>query len=114
MLNYGADVNVRTKDGVAPLHMAARFNPNVEVISALLKAGANVKARTRVAIGGDTPLHNAAMKSTNPEVILLLLKAGSDGLAENHGGKTPFFWVENNEKLKYTKAYWALHDLMFD
>ena len=58
-LRAGADVNATdNKLGSTPLHWAARENKNPDVITALLKAGADIDARDR---GGATPLHWAAL-----------------------------------------------------
>ena len=64
---------------------AAWSNENPEVITVLLKAGAEVNASADY---GETPLMRAAEKNTNPEVITVLLKAGADVNAKNNGGKT--------------------------
>lgn len=48
----------------------------MEVIIALVNAGANVNAKNRY---GDTPLHIAADWNEIPEAIMFLLKAGADG-----------------------------------
>jgi len=55
---------------------AARYNPNPEVITTLLKAGAEIEARD---VYGGTPLILAAMGNKNPEVIRVLVEAGSPG-----------------------------------
>ncbi len=57
-----------------PLHWAAWYNTNPEVITALVDAGADVMARDE---NGDTPLHRAA-GNTNPDVIKALIVAGAD------------------------------------
>ena len=51
-LNAGADVNARNEYGRTPLHYAARFSENPEVITALLDAGAD---GTAVNKDGKTP-----------------------------------------------------------
>ena len=41
MRTIGADVNARDEDGWTPLHEAAEWNANPDVITALIKAGAD-------------------------------------------------------------------------
>jgi len=45
-IDQGADVNAQNKDGATPLMYAAAFNQNPEVITTLLKAGADGKAKS--------------------------------------------------------------------
>ena len=45
LVEAGADVHARTDDGVTPLHGAAALNANPDVITVLLKAGADLKAK---------------------------------------------------------------------
>ncbi|MFN5496919.1 MAG: ankyrin repeat domain-containing protein [bacterium] len=47
LVEAGADVTMQDGDGVTPLHLAARFNPDPSVVGALLDAGADVHARVR-------------------------------------------------------------------
>ena len=58
------------------LMWAAGWNQNCDVISTLLKAGADLKARDKT--HGDTVLMFAAIMNPNPVVITTLLKAGAD------------------------------------
>ena len=44
-ISKGADVNAQDKDGKTPLISAAQTNKNPEVITTLLKAGADIEAR---------------------------------------------------------------------
>src|SRR5689334_16000865 len=53
LVNQKADVNVALGDGMTALHWAA-FKDDLEMAKLLLRAGANVKATTR--IGDMTPL----------------------------------------------------------
>ena len=47
-IDKGADVNAPlAENGMTPLIAAASYNPNLEVIAILLKAGADVDAPTR-------------------------------------------------------------------
>ena len=82
---YGANVNARDS-GLTPLMAAAGNNADPEVISALIKAGADVKAKN---VSGRTPLLSAAMSNSNPEVISALIKAGADVNEMDADGRTP-------------------------
>jgi ankyrin repeat protein len=89
---------------------AAANNTNPEVLTTLLKAGAEVNARKQ---NGGTALIVAAQYNTNPEVLSVLLKAGADAEAKDNSGKTAFDHAEKNEKLKGTDVYWKLNDARF-
>ena len=55
--------------------LAAQYSENPEILSALLRAGADLNAKNKV---GKTPLMYAAQYSKNPEVIKALLEAGAE------------------------------------
>src|SRR5215468_6447988 len=74
LLQQKVDVNVAQGDGTTALHWAA-YRDDVEMAQLLIKAGADVKAATRV--GSMTPLFMAA-KNGNAAMIQLLLTAGAD------------------------------------
>lgn len=107
----GADVNaIGGRYDLTPLMYAASGNPDPEVITVLLKAGADVNARDRLIRRPDansnpkenrprvtvstktdygmTPLMFAAQSNPNPEVIRVLLKAGADINAKHQDGST--------------------------
>ena len=78
LLEAGADVNAKNKDGVTPLMPAAGSNPNPEVLKALLEAGADAKAKNNE---GKTALDYARMneKLKDTEALRLLEdKAGQN------------------------------------
>ncbi len=97
-------------NGMTPLMMAARFGSSLEVITALLKAGAKVEARSE---NGTTPLMYAARYNSSPEVITALLKAGADAKAKDEGGETALDYAKENDKIYKTKAYWELNDAFY-
>ena len=70
LIEAGANVNTRTKDGSTALMMAAEFNENPEVCKVLIEAGADINATMR---DGLTALITAANYNKNPEVFYLLL-----------------------------------------
>src|SRR5262245_16567510 len=72
LLEKGGDVNAAQGDGMTALHWAAA-NGDADLAGALLYAGANVRATTR--LGGYTPLHLASQSGSAP-VIDALVSAG--------------------------------------
>ena len=70
--------------------------PNPEVITTLLKAGADIRDRSNNGVTALNP---------KPEVISTLLKAGADGKAKDSKGKTAFDYAQDNWSLKDTDAY---------
>src|SRR4030095_3330239 len=85
MIKQGADVNAPQGDGVTALHWAARQG-DVELVAALVAAGANPRATTR--FGSYTPLHLAAERGS-AAIATALLGAGSPVDARTNTGATP-------------------------
>lgn len=83
---------------------------HVEVVSACIKAGADVNARD---VLGFTPLLFAAEYTDNPAVITALIKAGANANAANDDGETPFDLAKGNDAIKGSDVYWALNDARF-
>ena len=67
----GADVNAKDVFGGTPLIQAALNYPNLELITALIEAGADVNAE-------GSPLFSAAQSTSNPEVVVALIEAGAN------------------------------------
>jgi ankyrin repeat protein len=82
LLDQKADVNAAQGDGMTALHWAALKN-DLEMAQMLLRAGASVKAETRV--DAVTPLYLAGTNG-NPAMIEALLKAGADVNSANGSG----------------------------
>ncbi|MCA9286720.1 MAG: ankyrin repeat domain-containing protein, partial [Phycisphaerales bacterium] len=84
LLRQGADVNAAQGDGMTALHWAAEHG-NQDMASALIYAGANLEAATR--LGEYTPLHLAA-KSGRTDVVRVLVDAGANVQARTSTGST--------------------------
>ena len=91
-LDAGADPEARGTGQWTPLHRAAAYTDNPEVIEALVAAGADPMARDE---SEKTPLHRAAESNPNPAVFQALLDAGADVEARSAGQWTPLHWAAN-------------------
>ena len=75
LIQYGADVNVRSNGDVTPLHLAASWADNLAIVLVLLEAGANPNAQDA---DGETPLFYHDNFGLNPEIERALVNAGAD------------------------------------
>jgi ankyrin repeat protein len=89
LIKQRADVNVPQGDGVTALHWAARRGDS-ELVTALIAAGANTRAATRLA--SYTALHLAAERGT-AEIIKALVGAGAAVDAKTSTGATPLMFA---------------------
>jgi ankyrin repeat protein len=76
------------EDGTA-LHFAS-WKGHVDAARALLAAGADVNAHSKMGHWGTTPLHAAAHGNQRP-IAELLIEHGADVNALDSGGKTPLY-----------------------
>jgi len=100
LLLQKADVNAAQGDGNTALHWAA-YRDDLEMAQALIKAGASLKATTR--IGNMTPLFLAA-KNGNAAMIDLFVKAGAAVNAANDNGTTPLMVAASSGKADAVKV----------
>jgi ankyrin repeat protein len=85
LLSHGADVNLRSRNGlmVQPLHSSVA-NRQLAISETLLAAGADVNSPQQ---DDFTPLHEAA-DNGQIDMVRLLLHHGADPRAKNRDGKT--------------------------
>ena len=101
MLFYGADPNIKSKDGLTPLYVAANRLIK-ENVAFLLEAGADPNIATN---NGFTPLHAVASKP-NAETIMKLLTNVSDNIdgQEEEGGQTALYLAVVHKRAGNVKA----------
>ena len=74
LVEKGADINAKDIRDSTPLHFAARYNENSEVLAVLIENGADINAEDEY---GRTPLKVAKKAKANSEVIAFLVKNGA-------------------------------------
>lgn len=109
LLHNDINVNHRDIEGKTPLMYAARYSSDPVVLLKLIEAGANINAIDKYK--GMTPLMIAARYSKNEQIIFELLEAGADPTARDDIGKRVVDYLEENDVLKGTDAYWTLYQL---
>ncbi len=93
LLEQGADIHTQNEWGLTPIMLASQYNPSVNVLKALLDAGADIQeAEPKYR---SNALHLAANKGTSPKIIEELLKAGADLNARNYLGETALIMAVN-------------------
>ena len=95
MLEAGADVKAADAAGTTPLHWAARYCAESDMVKALVDAGADVNARNAY---GDTPLH-AACDNGTLQVVKFLVERGADPMAQTNDGVTGAAIAEKTGRL---------------
>ncbi|OAM05710.1 MAG: hypothetical protein TV41_06320 [Wolbachia endosymbiont of Dactylopius coccus] len=93
LLNSGANIEAKEKDGKTPLYLAAREG-HLYAVKSLLNKGANIEA-----IENDkwTPLHTAAYHG-KLDVVKLLVERNANIEAKTDNGKTPLELARENDK----------------
>ena len=85
LLDFNADVHVRTAYGETPLHGVRLFIKDPQVVEALLDRGADINAVTTF---GSTPLHAATLQGST-DITRLLIRHGANLNQANKRGLTP-------------------------
>jgi hypothetical protein len=91
LLDTGADIDSKDKDGRTPLSGAA-MKGHEAVVKLLLEKGADIDSKDKV---GRTPLMWAAMNG-HKAVVKLLLENGAEVDSKNKDGWTPLLWATKN------------------
>jgi ankyrin repeat protein len=71
LIELGADVEARDKDGQTPLHVASQAGP-LDIARMLIEHGAEVSAQDKI---GQTPLHLAS-QAGRLEIARMLIESG--------------------------------------
>ena len=100
LVQRGADVNVKNKNGETPFHLAM-LQYDESITNHLFKAGANLEERTN---RGWTPLHYASHWE-NEIMIDFLMSKGANLEAITDEGYSVFDLVDTNETMKLLKEY---------
>eukprot|EP00607_Mallomonas_marina_P001302 CAMPEP_0182434302 /NCGR_PEP_ID=MMETSP1167-20130531/68979_1 /TAXON_ID=2988 /ORGANISM="Mallomonas Sp, Strain CCMP3275" /LENGTH=249 /DNA_ID=CAMNT_0024624009 /DNA_START=140 /DNA_END=889 /DNA_ORIENTATION=- len=82
-IQSGADINMRTREGMTPLHYAADSGES-SIVSLLIEAGADVNTQD---VEGETPL-SLAVTCEHEEVVRVLLASGGDPSIKNQEGES--------------------------
>ena len=88
-LQKEANPNAKDRVGNTALMLATK-NPNPEVVSLLLKAGADVNVKD---MDGGTALIWSVTPNSTSEVLSTLLKAGADSNAKDNNNKSALDWA---------------------
>ena len=102
LLAVGANANHKGWNDITPLFRAI-VSGKVEIIKMLLEHGADVNARTKPNVIGETPLMWAASQG-NSEIVQFLMRNGADAKARGSDGKTVLgsinYWCLSADALK--------------
>ena len=101
----GADIEATDGAGRTPLHFAAQYGRNADLVKALLAAGADPRARDE---NRQTPLHRAAAVSDNADVLEALLGAGAARNARDDRRRTPLHLAAREGRLGAVTALLAV------
>jgi Ankyrin repeats (3 copies)/Ankyrin repeat len=99
LLEKGAEVNARAKDGATPLHLAVKRG-HVSVAKLLFTKGANLTAKDTE---GNTPVHLASELYTI-DMVKALISMGVMVNQKNESGWTPLHLAANKGKIEVVET----------
>ena len=110
-IKNGASVRACNENGTTPLHRVAMYGKDPELVSLLIKHGADIEARDK---GGYTPLLAASeLHGVLPEMIEKLLDHGANINACSY--RSPFdrvmFFADTNGSLEGSNALKRLREM---
>ncbi|KAI1187385.1 ankyrin repeat-containing protein [Nemania serpens] len=112
LLDWGANMEERSADGLTPLSWAAMYGHEA-ITALLLRKGANIEARSDT---GQTALSWSAIFGREA-TMRVLLDRGANIETRSGKGQTPLSWaavrganIESRSKNSYTPLLWALHN----
>lgn len=76
--------------GATPLHFAAGWNSDVDVVTALIEWGIDVDGPDSV---GATPLHYAACLNRSPAMVRMLIDSGAEEDSRDTAGANPVYYA---------------------
>jgi len=97
LLEHGANLEARDKDGYTALHMAL-LSMNVGLARSLVELGANTTAQNYY---GSTPLH-LALRNGHLEVAHFLIQHGMDVIAQDMNRMKPLHWASKSGSAEVT------------
>ncbi|TGL97479.1 hypothetical protein EHQ76_15205 [Leptospira barantonii] len=103
LIENGANINVKNKNGFTPLHLAK----NLETAKLLVQSGADVNAREKDS--GNTALH-VSIQFNQTRIAKLLIENGADINAKNDSLRTPIFFADRESTLKFLLESGAILD----
>ena len=89
-IKAGVYVKVRDSDKLTPLHFAAAYSQDIDVISLLVRTGAKINAK---GLYDATPLHYAAAFNSDADIIKQLIKLKANVDAKDKELRTPLHWI---------------------
>ena len=104
LLEKGAEVNARSKQGLAPLFIAASHDGNVEVVRLMLKHGADTKAPGPAGATGSLMMSAKAHDTASSK---LLLESGAMAKAKGFAGFTALINAAGNGNAELVKLLLA-------
>ncbi len=103
-ITNGQDVNGYSEYGWTPVMFAIQTG-DTEIVTALVRAGADVNVRAK---DSSTPLIQAVITATTPDMIETLLRLGADITTQDKHGRTAHEYALENPDLQHTKIINAL------